>query len=548
MTVLAEIQSELEKLNLVSTTNIDNFDSPDIILLQCPAWGIENPPLSLAVLSAQLRKYGHKVLPLDLNNEFYHKRTEHYKNCWNIDVSTWFWEAPGYVDQYIKDNLDFIQSFANLLIKTGCKFFGFSVYSSCLPISIKLAGMLKEIDPSITTIFGGPNVSKNLRGLETVVDPNVDMIVEGEGELTILELMARQKQNLNIYETKGIFYSKDNENVIFNERMPLIKNLDELPFADFSDFDYTKYDCPDNLPIMGSRGCPNNCSFCSERAYWETFRTFSPARVVKEIIYQKKNFPTIEVAYFQDSLVNGHIEKLKNFAQMLIVLGLDIRWKGQAVIRKEMDYEFFKLLKRSKCDGLGFGLETTSKEIMIKNGKNLAKHADVQKIVRDAARADLICTYNFMFGLPGESEEDHKETLRFVEENKDYIKSVNPSPGFCGFSAGTPGGDNPEKFGIVEGEHGRGGFWESEDGTNTFLVRVRRFEDFSALVHKLGIKSTYNSPKLLNREKIIGDYHYLTRNYSEAVVYLSEWVRKNPRDLSSKEVLEACKSKIKESV
>ena len=65
-----KIHQILDKLSLVSTTDQDNFNNPDMILVQCPGWGIKTPPLGLASLVSTVRSKGHKILPLDLNIEF----------------------------------------------------------------------------------------------------------------------------------------------------------------------------------------------------------------------------------------------------------------------------------------------------------------------------------------------------------------------------------------------------------------------------------------------------------------------------------------------
>ena len=86
-----------------STTNHDNLNNPDIILVQAPGWGVQTAPLSLASLSAYVRQKGYKILPLDLNVEFFVIKPEKFSIMWDIDQSQWFWESEDFVNDLLKE-------------------------------------------------------------------------------------------------------------------------------------------------------------------------------------------------------------------------------------------------------------------------------------------------------------------------------------------------------------------------------------------------------------------------------------------------------------
>lgn len=513
----------------------------DIVLVQTPAWGIATPPLALGALTGAVRNAGYKAKALDLNAEYFKRRTPKYEDCWNLDKSDWFWQSESSVQEYIKDNMAMLEETADEIIATGTPMVGFSIYASCFIVSMKLCRIIKKKKPDMVVLFGGPHVSRDMAGTRATRVCPVDLIVEGEGEATLLELIERQQQGESLYDCPGIFFRNENNKLIVNEKRPLIKHLDTLPYSDFTDFNYLDYKEPQKLPIMSSRGCPNKCSFCTERAYWITYRSFSAERVFKEIQHQFELYPQLRFVDFQDSLVNGHIGHLRELAELIIDSDLEFEWAGQAVIRKEMDFELFKVLKESGCVCLAFGLETTSNEIMMAHGKYLSKGSDISKIVQEAHKAGLSCAYNFMFGLPGETEVDHQNTLKFVETNSEFIGTVNPSASFCGFSPSTPGRQEPDKFDFIPDNSGKN-YWVSKDGKNTFPVRLRRFEEFCSLTNKLGIHSTYPSPKLLNREKALGDYYHFVKDYDRAIPYLIHWQNQFPNDQETKKQINQCKS------
>jgi hypothetical protein len=257
--------------------------------------------------------------------------------------------------------------------------------------------------------------------------------------------------------------------------------------------------------------------------------------MIEEVKHQLTLYPEIDFIDFQDSLCNGKISAIEKFAEYLIENKIKIQWAGQAVIRKEMTEELMIKLKQSGCVVMAYGLETPNPTLMRSVGKLLSKGADIDKIAEAHARTGLDAVYNVMFGLPGETEEDSLMVLEFLRRNAKNKLFVNPSAAFCGFANGTPGWDNAEKFGIDKTLGGT--FWKSVDGTNTFLVRLKRFEDFCRLVSDLGIKTTYPSTYLLNRNQVIAQYYIAIGQPEKAIYYYSEWAKDHPEDETAREFL-----------
>jgi len=519
----------------------DNFLNPDVVLVQAPAWGICTPPLGLATLTAYARKRGYKVLPLDLNIESYLAREGEYKNIWDLEQSLWFWNTPSRVQQYIEDNRALFRKFVTRIVATRAKLVGFAVYGSSYVASLYLAKELKAADPEITIVFGGPHVSKFLAGKTTVHEKCVDVVAQGEGELTLIDLIEKVAKEGKVEFCPGTLLRRDGEIIDCGDRDP-IANINELPYADFSDYDLKSYRDPARLPIISSRGCVNRCIYCNERPYWRKYRFLRAERIFAEIQGQLAQYPGVDWFDFQDSTVNGNVKELERLADLILANGLEIRWSGQAIIRKEMTLDLLKKLRQSGCVCLAFGLETPSPSLMLKIGKRLSDGANPDQIVRDCHTAGLGCAYNFMFGLPGETEEDARETLDFLRRHRDWIGTVNPSPGFCGFAPGTLAFDRPEEYGIRKDTFDRT-YWESDDGKNSYLVRLRRFEEFCQLVDDLGISTTYPSRQLLDRDRYIAKYHHFKKEYEQAIPYFKDWLKNNPKDIEALDNLANCYEK-----
>ncbi len=507
----------------------ENFDSPDLVLVQTPGWGLKTPPLSIASLAAYVRQSGYKVLPLDLNLEFYLLRREGYQDVWEDWKAEWYWSTPSCVDDFVAAHQEIITKHIDFLASCGAKIFGFSCYSSCINLSLIYARELKKRNPEFITVFGGPHVSRNLGGTWVASLPYVDLVAQGEGELTLLEIVERATQNKPLSGIIGTLHN-DKGVVTDNGNRPLIRDLDVLPFAALGDFNFSLYREKGRLPMMASRGCPNNCNFCSEKVYWIGYRGFSAKRVADEVFFQLEGRPEIDVVEFMDSLINGVVPRMMDMAKYFISHPRKFRWIAQAVIRKEMTLDVFKTLEQSGCFCLAFGLETSSPELMLRTGKHLSKGVDIDQLVMDAHAAGMSCAYNFMFGLPGETAEDAAASLTFMRKHKDHVGAVNPSAGFCAFSPGTPAGDHPEKFGVVPDATDEGRYWETFDGKNDFLVRLERFEAFCALCLDLGVHTTYPHAQLLDRDRLIANYWFRKKDYSKALESFDRWLLANPKD------------------
>jgi radical SAM superfamily enzyme YgiQ (UPF0313 family) len=516
----------------------ENFRQPQVVLLQVPGWGVATPPLSLALLSGFLRSHGYKVLPLDLNVEHYANRTPDYQQMWEIDIGQPFWNNFSLVDQYVQAHRAMIDQHVAAIVETGAPLVAFSLYNSCLRTSLHYARLIRERSPGTRIVFGGPHASRYMAARYILEHDFVDAAAQGEGELVLRDVVDRVAGGEPFDDLKGLIVRRDGRMADNGDR-DLIGDLDSMPFGDFSDYDFSLYRDATTLPMMSSRGCPNQCIYCSEVVYWRNYRGYSPERVVDEIAAQLKHYPFLERVEFQDSLVNGQITRLSRFADLVVERELRFRWAGQAVIRKEMTLELFQKLKSSGCECLAFGLETSSPSLMLSVGKLLAKGTEMDALVENAHAAGVSCAYNFMFGMPGETEADAQASLEFLRKHRHHVGTVNPSAAFCGFTPGTPGYEEPGRFRIVPSET-TDQYWETEDGTNNLLVRLRRFEDFCRLAAELDVPTTYPHRQLLDRDRLIGGYHHHHRHWDQAIEHLDRWVRANPDDEEAAHKLEDC--------
>jgi radical SAM superfamily enzyme YgiQ (UPF0313 family) len=500
-----------------------------IVLIQSPCWGIFCPPYGLVVLASYLRSKGHQVYIKDLNIEFYYERKAEYADNWNHENHL-FWINPRLVSNFIFDHSGLIDKKVNEIIDTGAEVVGFSIHFSSEHMAKEIAKRVKEKDKKKIIVFGGPQASRVNSGLQLAESGCVDFVVQGEGETIFEEIINKLERNEGVDFCAGSIFKKEGKIIDCGDGL-LIPDLNSLPFADFEGLDFSKYKEPFRLPLSLSRGCPNRCIFCNEMPYWKKFRVRKAENVFSEIKYQIAKIGGIDYIDFHDSLVNGNPDELEKLCDLIIADGLKVRWGGQAVIHKKMTYDLLLKIKKAGCICLSYGFETGSLKLMQRIGKLLAKDTDLDRITQDTHNSGIDCIINFMFGFPGETEEDFQETLEFLARNREYIDLVNPSPGFCAFDKGSYAYEHPEELGIVLGECGA--FWESKDGLNNYAARLEKFERFLKKVEELGIKSHYPYGQLNGRDIVLGHYYFTKKDWDKAILYLNEAVKQQPKNESN---------------
>ncbi|MGA2524980.1 MAG: radical SAM protein, partial [Candidatus Bathyarchaeia archaeon] len=168
--------------------------------------------------------------------------------------------------------------------------------------ALKTAYAAKEACPDAKVVMGGPHATfqdKEILSQEKVVD----IIVRGEGEETLLEL-AKQPELQNINEIKGVTFRKDNQ-IVQTPTRPFIQNLDALPRPAYKQIPIEKYRINGKriLPVISSRGCPFQCSFCvASEMFGRTFRARSPNNVLDEIEWLKNEFGAEGIQFQDDTL------------------------------------------------------------------------------------------------------------------------------------------------------------------------------------------------------------------------------------------------------
>jgi anaerobic magnesium-protoporphyrin IX monomethyl ester cyclase len=524
------------------------FDKNRILFILAPKVDtVSALPLSVPCLSAYLKERKWSVSVYDLNIECYANRKQTYENHWNIEFQE-FWSNESAVTNFFKDSQGEMQKMFDFIEKEKPAYIGFSMWITNFCGSVLIAREIKKKWPGMKIIFGGVEIWQQLHAgkLNSADYSYIDAFVIGEGEATLHELLSCFRDGEDISNCSGIAFYKGSNLQVTAPRSKSVLPKD-LPLPDFSGFDLRKYRNEGRLlPLYMSRGCINKCIFCEERKFWSNYRTKSGKQLFEEIKRLKTQYPELEYIYFSESLINGSINELRNFCQLLINSDVKVYWEANAVIRKEMNKDLLQLMAKAGCSLLVYGVETVSKRLLASIGKIMSNGADIEKIVTDTAEAGIRVTMDFMFGLPGETEEDARESIDFVIKNRRSIHTIYPSWSFCYLTQFSDAYADPGRWGLKPVTDSS--FWESIDGSNTYPVRLERFEKFCSAMMKEGIVIQYPSDKLTDREKKLGYYYSFKNDSFKATMYLLQAVVKEPWDTVLRDALKACCKKVLDEI
>jgi radical SAM superfamily enzyme YgiQ (UPF0313 family) len=181
---------------------------------------------------------------------------------------------------------------------------GISSKSQNFASTCVVADLVKEIDRKTIVIIGGPHPS--MVGRESLKNPNIDVVVRGEGEVTLVELLNAIEKEKSFDKIKGIVYRK-NGKIVENEPREFIEDLDSLPFPHETapDLlkDFEKYPISAFRNIFAIRGCPFNCFFCGSREIWGRRCRFRSVENVIEEIKGLEKMGLKSVNFDDDTLV-----------------------------------------------------------------------------------------------------------------------------------------------------------------------------------------------------------------------------------------------------
>jgi radical SAM superfamily enzyme YgiQ (UPF0313 family) len=304
---------------------------------------------------------------------------------------------------------------------------GFGVLATVRAAALRLAALAKRHGAQV--IVGGADpTARPARYLQHQADGAnlIDLVVVGEGEETILEvlplLLDGEPSPSALGEIQGLAYRGADGETVTTPRRPLLSDVDRVPLPARDLLDLERYreawrSAHDrfSLSIIATRGCPFNCAWCQKSVFGRSFRPRSPEAVAEEMRVVKERYRPDQIRIVDD------------------VMGIDRDWVRawhDAVLEKDavipfeclsrvdlMDAEIARLLKEADCRRINFGTESGSQKVLdaMQKGTTVEQIYETARICREM---EIETYFYMMVGYPGETWEDLKKSVALLRETR----------------------------------------------------------------------------------------------------------------------------------
>ena len=295
--------------------------------------------------------------------------------------------------------------------------------------AVEISGYVKKYNKDIAVVWGG--IHPTLFPDQTIINPFIDYLIIGEGEISFLKLLKYFNGQEDINNIGGLIYKKDGQ-IIKNFEKDLI-DLNDLPILDYSLLSpkTLKFDL---MILNTSRGCPYRCTFCVNISLHNRAWRFQRApKILDELDFIINKLGYKKLKFQEDNFFVGKPRVVEILAGIKD-RGLKFQWLANCRVdyfRADfIDDEFLEQLKEAGCYKLMFGAESGSPRIL----DFLKKGITIEQIIKSAQmcqRHGIRANYSFMCALPTETKEERLMTLRLVDKLLaigPMIEIISPQP------------------------------------------------------------------------------------------------------------------------
>lgn len=295
--------------------------------------------------------------------------------------------------------------------------------------AVEIAKFSKQLRPDLPVVFGGWHPT--LLPDETLAEPYVDIVVRGQGEITLCELVESLADDKPLRNVAGISWKTDAIRTHNPDRR--VEPLEALPLPayDLADFDAYERACGfRQLAYATSVGCPYACNYCTDMVFYNRrFNALSVQRVVREMTTLVEKYRIEEVALL-DSNFPVDLKRAIAISRGILDSGIKFRWTFQAstdfICR--MSEDDVRLLGASGVSYMGFGTESTSEPVLKLMNKRHQRVNEMYETARRASLGNIRVTFNLIFGYPGETEKDRIVTFQTMSDIGRQFHNVHFSP------------------------------------------------------------------------------------------------------------------------
>jgi radical SAM superfamily enzyme YgiQ (UPF0313 family) len=383
---------------------------------------------------------------------------------------------------------------------------GFTSMTPGIDLTIDLIKKVKRDFKNVLIILGGPHATILPEEILKKV-PEISVIVRGEGEETIKELVKIIEKDADLSDIRGISFRKNGE-VINNPDRVLIKDIDNIPFPARDLLPMDKYKHPLEktnkfTPIITSRGCPYRCIYCVHNIFGKIYRTRSPKNIIEEIRLVKNEYGIKKIIFYDDTFTLDKKRTIQ-ICDLIIKEELGIEWKCESRVNL-IDEDIISKMKKAGCNSIAFGVESGNKEVLELLKKDITID-QVRNAFKLAKKYKIETIAYFMIGLPNDTKKTIEDTLKLA---------IEIDPDYAHFSIATPF-PNTELYDLAAKE----GLIESQDLSNFFYIGS-------------GIKPVIKTRKMSSKE-ILDEWRGVNKKFYMRPKYIIKRMVKsiNPKEFS----------------
>jgi radical SAM superfamily enzyme YgiQ (UPF0313 family) len=347
------------------------------------------PPLGLAYISSILKKNFIETKIIDLNIE-------------NLDLR-----------KYFSENMPDVIGISSVVTNANQ--------------ALQISKQAKSILPESFVVMGGPYVSIMKKNL-LIRHREVDAVIVGEGEYSFHALI-KNFVNKKFNSISGLIFKEKNE-IKTNRQSAPIFSLDKIPFPAREELKMRLY--RENAGVIfTSRGCPQQCIFCSRPVFGKKWRGHSPNYVLKEIRELKNNYGINVVSVLDDNFT-FNIKRAEKILDKIIAKKWNLQiyfWNGLRA--DHITKNFATKLKSAGCVAINFGVESVDPNVLsfIRKG---VKFSQIKKAIKITKNAGIHANAFLMIGNPGDKPQTADKiinTIKKVHFDSVHLSMATPIPG-----------------------------------------------------------------------------------------------------------------------
>ncbi|HUH65744.1 MAG TPA: radical SAM protein [Syntrophales bacterium] len=318
-----------------------------------------------------------------------------------------------------------------------CLFVGITSMTGLqIQYALEMAEFVRSIDPTKVIVWGG--IHATILPEQTLRDPRADIVVAGEGEEVVVELVDCLSSGGDLRTVKGIYFQDEHGAPVFTGPRPFL-DMNKVKMPSWHLVDVSKYS---EIGVQTARGCPFRCRFCFNYLYnGKKWRAKHADIVIKELRVLKERYNVGHIVFYDDNFFSN-LKRVRYLCEKIIEDKIDIKWSTTCradILARRVDGDFAGLMKKAGVHILFVGSESGSQRILTDVINKQITVNDILGMARTSREYGLRIHTSFMAGFPGETEGERLMTFDLM----DRIKDINPDIYITAICIYTPYPGNP---------------------------------------------------------------------------------------------------------